>query len=228
MASSCRNRPLSLHCSSSIAFSAEARAARSACQRWKCVSNRFSRFDGKFSHRTEALRVPHWLPALVFAPTIGAAAHCRRTPNDFVFDNQILAQIIALECAIGKLTCLLLVTLCRKASSINFPPKRALRIRLPGNSCPFSFGTLGSLGRSRSFKNGSRRAIIQIAGIPATSRRSDRCFRSISASDDVMAMDPDSLPIPRCPMSLFSRRNRCGPGNNHLRERNKADRRPPR
>jgi hypothetical protein len=46
--------------------------------------------------------------------------------NDFVFDNQILAQIIALGCAIGEVTCP--ARYMPEASSINF--RRSVRYGL--------------------------------------------------------------------------------------------------
>jgi len=46
-----------------------------------------------------------------------------RNSDDFVFDNQVLAQIIALGCAIGEVTCP--ARYMPEASSINF--RRSVR-----------------------------------------------------------------------------------------------------
>jgi hypothetical protein len=59
-----------------------------------------------------------------------------RNSDDFVFDNQILAQIIALGCAIGEVTCP--ARYMPEASSINF-----------GRSVRYGFGCLATALRFR-------------------------------------------------------------------------------
>jgi len=140
-------------------------------------------------------------------------------PNDIVFDNQILAQIIALDCAIGEVTARLVT--CPKRLRINF--RRSVR---------YGLGCLATAVRFRLARWGlvpdrlkcSRKGDLQIAH--GGWKAADLIARSISASHDVMAMDPDSLPVPRCPMSCF-RCNKCGLHNSLRRGGSKADRPPP-
>jgi hypothetical protein len=67
--------------------------------------------------------------------------------NDFVFDNQILAQIIALGCAIGEVTCP--ARYMPEASSINF--RRSVR---------YGFGCLGTALRFRFARWGLAQPIV--------------------------------------------------------------------
>ena len=53
--------------------------------------------------------------------------------NDFVFDNQILAQIIALGCAIGEVTCP--SSVYARSVIDQFPQKRALRLGCLARLC---------------------------------------------------------------------------------------------
>jgi hypothetical protein len=59
-----------------------------------------------------------------------------RNSDDFVFDNQVLAQIIALGCPIGEVTCP--ARYMPEASSINF-----------GRSVRYGFGCLATALRFR-------------------------------------------------------------------------------
>ena len=134
--SSCRKRSLSLR--ARFSHSRRRRAAR-----WHAlVEIRFKPVPyvrGKFSHRSEALRVPHWLSG-IFAPVVGAAAIANELQR-FCFrqSDPRANHRPGMRDRRGDLPGSL------HAGSVidQFPPKRALRIRLSGYGCAFSFGTLG-------------------------------------------------------------------------------------
>jgi glycosyltransferase involved in cell wall biosynthesis len=109
-------------------------ALRGGMPWWKYVSNRFLTFvenvclGAKLSEYHTGYRAyARWLlEKLPFDSN----------SDDFVFDNQILAQIVALGCPIGELTCP--ARYMSEASSIDFP--RSVR---------YGFGCLGTALRFR-------------------------------------------------------------------------------
>src|SRR5439155_14344695 len=58
---------------------------------------------GESSPRRQAFQVPH-RPSCIYTEAAGTAT-LDTNSDDFVFDNQVLAQVIALGCAIGEVTC---------------------------------------------------------------------------------------------------------------------------
>ena len=114
-------------------------ALRGGMPWWKYVSNRFLTFVENFLIGAKLSEYHTGYRA--FSRQLLERLPLQTNSNDFVFDNQILAQIIALGMRHRRGD----VPGSLHAGSVidQFPPKRALRIRLPGNSCAFSFGTLG-------------------------------------------------------------------------------------
>ncbi len=99
-------------------------ALRGGMPWWKYVSNRFLTFvenlliGAKLSEYHTGYRA--------FSRELLERLPLDSNSNDFVFDNQILAQIIALGCAIGEVTCP--ARYMPEASSINF--RRSVRYGL--------------------------------------------------------------------------------------------------
>src|SRR5207253_10551207 len=99
-------------------------ALRGGMPWWKYISNRFLTFvenlliGAKLSEYHTGYRA--------FSRRLLERLPLEQNSNDFVFDNQILAQIIALGCAIGEVTCP--DRYMPEASSINF--RRSVRYGL--------------------------------------------------------------------------------------------------
>ena len=114
-------------------------ALRGGMPWWKYISNRFLTLvenlliGAKLSEYHTGYRA--------FSRELLERLPLQKNSNDFVFDNQILVQIVALGCAIGEVTCPARV----HAGSVvdQFPQKRALWNRLPGDGGALSFGALG-------------------------------------------------------------------------------------
>ena len=91
-------------------------ALRGGMPWWKYVANRFLTFvenlllSAKLSEYHTGYRA--------FARTLLERLPLDTNSDDFVFDNQVIAQIIALDCAIGEMTCP--ARYLPEASSINF------------------------------------------------------------------------------------------------------------
>jgi hypothetical protein len=91
---------------------------------WKYISNRFLTLaeniliGAKLSEYHTGYRA--------FSRQLLERLPLERNSDDFVFDNQVLAQIIALGCAIGEVTCP--ARYIPEASSINF--RRSVRYGL--------------------------------------------------------------------------------------------------
>jgi hypothetical protein len=96
-------------------------ALRGGMPWWKYVSNRFLTLveniliGAKLSEYHTGYRA--------FSRELLERLPLQKNSNDFVFDNQILVQIVALRCAIGELTCP--ARYMPEASSINF--RRSVR-----------------------------------------------------------------------------------------------------
>ena len=99
-------------------------ALRGGMPWWKYVANRFLTFvenlllGAKLSEYHTGYRA--------FARSLLERLPLETNSDDFVFDNQVLAQIIALGCAIGEVTCP--ARYLPEASSINF--RRSVRYGL--------------------------------------------------------------------------------------------------
>src|SRR5436305_5404957 len=99
-------------------------ALRGGMPWWKYISNRFLTFmenillGAKLSEYHTGYRA--------FSRQLLQRLPLEENSNDFVFDNQILAQIVALGCAIGEVTCP--ARYMPEASSINF--RRSVRYGL--------------------------------------------------------------------------------------------------
>jgi hypothetical protein len=91
---------------------------------WKYISNRFLTFvenlllGAKLSEYHTGYRA--------FARNLLERLPLETNSDDFVFDNQVLAQVISLGCAIGEVTCP--ARYLPEASSINF--RRSVRYGL--------------------------------------------------------------------------------------------------
>ena len=83
---------------------------------YKYVANRFLTLFREPDAGAQAVGVPHRLPRL--HPGNPGAAAAGQNSNDFVFDNQMLAQIVWFGYRIGELTCP--TRYFEDASSINF------------------------------------------------------------------------------------------------------------
>ena len=194
-------------------------ALRGGMPWWKYVSNRFLTLVENFLIGAKLSEYHTGYRA--FSRQLLERLPLQTNSNDFVFDNQILAQIIALELRHRRGD----VPSSLHARSVfdQFPQKRALRIRLPGYGCAFSFGTLGPGSPDRL--KCSRKGDLQIAhggwkaAAPGCSinillaRRNGRGSRLAARS--------------ALPNVLVSRRNRCGLHNSPPRGDSKADRPPP-
>ena len=91
---------------------------------WKYVANRFlTGFSNLLMH---AKLSEYHTGYRAFSRQLLEQLPLEANSNDFVFDNQILAQIIALGCAIGEVTCP--ARYMPEASSINF--RRSVRYGL--------------------------------------------------------------------------------------------------
>ena len=62
--------------------------------------------------------------------------------DDFVFDNEVLAETVWLGYPIGEVSCP--TRYAADASSINFSAERAVRIRMPGDRGDVPAGEVGS------------------------------------------------------------------------------------
>src|SRR5437763_15347891 len=104
-------------------------ALRGGMPLWKYAANRFLTFvenvllSAKLSEYHTGYRA--------FARTLLERLPLDTNSDDFVFDNQVIAQIIALDCAIGEMTCP--ARYLPEASSINF--RRSVRY---GVGCLFT------------------------------------------------------------------------------------------
>ena len=99
-------------------------ALRGGMPWWKYVSNRFLTFVENFLIGAKLSEYHTGYRA--FSRQLLERLPLQTNSNDFVFDNQILAQIIALGCAIGEVTCP--ARYMPEASSINF--RRSVRYGL--------------------------------------------------------------------------------------------------
>ena len=110
---------------------------------YKYVANRFLTAVENLLLGVQAVRVPHRLSGLL------AARSSRRLPleensDDFVFDNQMLAQAVAFGFRIGEISCP--TRYFPEASSINFR-----------RSVVYGLGVLGTAVRFRLHRWGLRR-----------------------------------------------------------------------
>ena len=109
-------------------------ALRGGMPLWKYLSNRFLTLienlllDAKLSEYHTGYRA--------FARSLLERLPLEKNSDDFVFDNQMLAQIIWLRCAIGEVTCP--AQYLPDSSSINF-----------GRSVTYGFGCLATAMRFR-------------------------------------------------------------------------------
>ena len=153
-------------------------ALRGGMPLWKYISNRFLTFAENVL--TGAKLSEYHTGYRAYSRQLLERLPLERNSDDFVFDNQILAQIIALGCAIGEVTCP--ARYMPEASSINF-----------GRSVRYGFGCLATALRFR----------LARWKLGAANRLSGDCravtARSVS-SHDVMAVDPHSLTIPPSPV----------------------------
>ena len=101
---------------------------------WKYVSNRFLTLAENVL--TGAKLSEYHTGYRAYSRQLLERLPLERNSDDFVFDNQILAQIIALGCAIGEVTCP--ARYMPEASSINF-----------GRSVRYGFGCLATALRFR-------------------------------------------------------------------------------
>ena len=99
-------------------------ALRGGMPLWKYVSNRFLTLMENFLIGAKLSEYHTGYRA--FSRQLLERLPLRTNSDDFVFDNQILAQIIALGCAIGEVTCP--ARYMPEASSINF--RRSVRYGL--------------------------------------------------------------------------------------------------
>jgi len=99
-------------------------ALRGGMPLWKYVSNRFLTLMENFLIGAKLSEYHTGYRA--FSRQLLERLPLRTNSDDFVFDNQILAQIIALDCAIGEVTCP--ARYMPEASSINF--RRSVRYGL--------------------------------------------------------------------------------------------------
>src|SRR6516225_514327 len=99
-------------------------ALRGGMPWWKYVSNRFLTFAENFLIGAKLSEYHTGYRA--FSRQLLERLPLQTNSDDFVFDNQILAQIVALECAIGEVTCP--ARYMPEASSINF--RRSVRYGL--------------------------------------------------------------------------------------------------
>ena len=99
-------------------------ALRGGMPWWKYVSNRFLTLAENFLIGAKLSEYHTGYRA--FSRQLLERLPLQTNSNDFVFDNQILAQIIALGCAIGEVTCP--ARYMPEASSINF--RRSVRYGL--------------------------------------------------------------------------------------------------
>jgi glycosyltransferase involved in cell wall biosynthesis len=112
---------------------------------WKYIANRFLTFvdnlffGAKLSEYHTGYRA--------FSRKLLEQLPIEKNSDDFVFDNQILAQVIWLECAIGEVTCP--AKYLPEASSINF--RRSVR---------YGFGCLATALRFRLARWGLLRPLV--------------------------------------------------------------------
>ena len=132
-------------------------ALRGGMPRWKYVSNRFLPRPKTFSSARKLSEYHTGYRA--FARELLERLPLEKNSNDFVFDNQILAQIIALDCAIGEVTCP--ARHMPEASSINFRSSVRYGLGCLATGCAFSAGPLGPGATDRL--NCSRKGDLQIA-----------------------------------------------------------------
>ena len=114
-------------------------ALRGGMPLWKYIANRFLTFTenlllgAKLSEYHTGYRA--------FAKSLLEGLPLEKFSDDFVFDNQILAQIIALKAPIGEVTCP--AKYMPEASSINF--RRSVRYGFGclATALRFRFGRIG-------------------------------------------------------------------------------------
>jgi hypothetical protein len=109
-------------------------ALRGGMPLWKYVSNRFLTLAENVL--TGAKLSEYHTGYRAYSRQLLERLPLERNSDDFVFDNQVLAQIIALGCAIGEVTCP--ARYMPEASSINF-----------GRSVRYGFGCLATALRFR-------------------------------------------------------------------------------
>ena len=181
-------------------------ALRGGMPWWKYVANRFLTLVENFLIGAKLSEYHTGYRA--FSRRLLERLPLQTNSDDFVFDNQILAQIVALGSAIGEVTCP--ARYMPEASSINF--RRSVR---------YGLGCLATAVRFRLARWGLVQPIVyHLVGTQGTrldnillARRNGRGSRLAGRS----AM----------PNVLVSRRNRCGLHSNQDRARSKADRPPP-
>ena len=179
-------------------------ALRGGMPWWKYVANRFLTFVENFLIGAKLSEYHTGYRA--FSRQLLERLPLQTNSNDFVFDNQILAQIIALGCAIGEVTCP--ARYMPEASSINF--RRSVRYGLGCLATALRF-RLARCGLAQPIVNHSRNARHRSSILLA--RRSGRGSRLAGRYAQ--------------PNVLASRRNRCGLHSSHHRAHSKADRLPP-
>ncbi len=132
-------------------------ALRGGMPWWKYVSNRFLTFAENFLIGAKLSEYHTGYRA--FSRQLLERLPLQTNSNDFVFDNQILAQIIALDCAIGEVTCP--ARYMPEASSINF--RRSVRYGLGclATAVRFRLARWGLAAADRL--NCSRKGDLQIA-----------------------------------------------------------------
>jgi len=97
------------------------RALRGGMPLWKYVSNRFLTLLENFLLGAKLSEYHTGYRA--FARTLLERLPLEKNSDDFVFDNQVLAQVLWMDCAIGEVTCP--ARYMPEASSINF--RRSVR-----------------------------------------------------------------------------------------------------
>src|SRR5438034_927198 len=132
-----------------------ARTLRGGMPWWKYVSNRFLTFVENFLIGAKLSEYHTGYRA--FSRQLLERLPLQTNSDDFVFDNQILAQIIALGCAIGEVTCP--ARYMPEASSINF--RRSVR---------YGLGCLATAVRFRFARWGLDPPIVSGIGTPKSAR----------------------------------------------------------
>ena len=123
---------------------------------WKYVANRFLTAGGEYLAGRETLGISHRLPG-VLAGNSGDGSTWSKNSDDFVFDNQMLAQIFWHGFTIGEVSCP--TKYFKEASSINF--RRSVKYGFGCLAIGLSF-RLAKMGlrRPRLFSSTPRRGAI--------------------------------------------------------------------
>ena len=113
---------------------------------WRYVSNRFLTLFGNILLGTKVSEFHTGYRA--YSRELLEALPLAANSNDFVFDNQVLAEAVWLGFQIGEVSCP--TSYAPDASSITFLRSVPLRARLPGHGGAVPIGQVG-LGQVRSF-----------------------------------------------------------------------------